>query len=87
MQVMLNEWRYLDDEAKTRIIGSRDRYETTWQAVIELPLPRNCYLRKTPDCCVCIYWGGELSVTWYRDDGGLTVEQPAERMLSMTLRR
>ncbi len=88
MQVMLNEWRYLDDEAKTRIIGSRDRYETTWQAVIDqaaaaqlLPAQDTGLLR--------LYLLGAVnwSVTWYRDDGGLTVEQLAERMLSMTLRR
>lgn len=88
MQVMLNEWRYLDQEAKARIIGSRDRYETTWQTVIDQAAEVQL-LAAQDTHLLRLYLLGAVnwSVTWYREDGGLTVEQLAERMFDMTLHR
>lgn len=88
MQVMLNEWRYLDQEAKARIIGSRDRYETTWQTVIDQAAEVQL-LAAQDTHLLRLYLLGAVnwSVTWYHEDGGLTVEQLAERMFDMTLHR
>ncbi len=86
LEVMLYEWRSLSDEQKPGLIVLRDRYEALWQGALEEAAAAGIVYQKDTRLLRLMILGAlQWSVQWYKRDGSLSVDELAERMLSILL--
>lgn len=86
LEVMLYEWRSVSDAARPGLIELRDRYEALWQQVLDEAAAAGLINTDTHLLRLTMLGSVHWTVQWYRKDGGLTVEQLAEHMLSLVLK-
>jgi AcrR family transcriptional regulator len=86
MAVLVYEWRSLSAEAQVRVLALRDIYENLWMQVLGEAKAAG-YIRG--DLFVTRrFLTGALSwtITWFRADGSMSLEQLAEEALLLVLK-
>lgn len=87
MSVLHYEWRCLSRPRQQKILRLRDRYESNWMdalgAMVEAGLVREDIFVLRRLLTGAIGW----TVNWFRPDGPLSLEDLADRILGLTLRR
>lgn len=85
MSVLVYEWRSLSVEGQRLILGLRDIYEAIWLDVLQQAY--DSHLVRVEPFILRRLLTGALSwtITWFRADGGLSLEQLAEKALNMVL--
>ena len=84
--VLLFEHRSLDPDQHARHIPNRDRFESLWRDVINVGVREGSFT--CPDVALTVRaLMGILNwtLTWYRPDGPLTIEQIADQYTSLLL--
>lgn len=85
LEVMLYEWRSVSAQARPGLIVLRDRYEALWQQVLELAAEAGLVKQDTRLLRRTLLGSLHWSVQWFREEGELSVDQLAERMLELVL--
>lgn len=85
LEVMLYEWRSVSAQARPELIVLRDRYEALWQQVLELAAEAGLVKQDTRLLRRTLLGSLHWSVQWFREEGELSVDQLAERMLELVL--
>lgn len=83
MAVLVFEWRSLSEDSQAYVLRLRDIYEQLWLDVLEAL--RNAGMLAAEPFVVRRMLTGALSwtVTWYRPDGGLTLDDLTEQVVAM----
>ncbi len=83
MAVLVFEWRSLSDEMQSEVLKLRDIYEGLWIDVLEA-LKAEGALSADPFVTRRLLTGAlSWTVTWYRPDGGLSLNDLTEQVLAM----
>lgn len=83
MAVLVFEWRSLSEAARAYVLELRDIYEQLWLDVLEA-LREEGVLVAEPFVVRRLLTGAlSWTVTWYRPDGGLTLDDLTEQVLAM----
>jgi AcrR family transcriptional regulator len=87
VSVMLLEHRSLDSEYRSRHIPNRDRFEQMWRNLIQQGVDDGVFVCDNIPLTVrgllgVVNW----TITWYRQDGDLSVEQIADHFADIFLR-
>ncbi len=83
MAVLVFEWRSLSEESQIYVLELRDIYEQLWLDVLE-NLRREGVLVADPFVVRRMLTGAlSWTVTWYRPDGGLTLDDLTEQVVAM----
>ncbi|MDL0432136.1 TetR/AcrR family transcriptional regulator [Marinobacter sp. TBZ242] len=83
MAVLVFEWRSLSEESRAYVLELRDIYEQLWLDVLEA-LRRDGVLVADPFIVRRMLTGAlSWTVTWYRPDGGLTLDDLTEQVIAM----
>ncbi|GGY23167.1 TetR/AcrR family transcriptional regulator [Paludibacterium paludis] len=85
LEVMLYEWRSVSESSRPGLIVLRDRYEALWQSVLDEAASQGLVKTDTRLLRRTLLGSLHWSVQWYREDGELTVDQLAERMMALVL--
>ncbi|WP_246542753.1 TetR/AcrR family transcriptional regulator [Paludibacterium yongneupense] len=86
LEVMLYEWRSVAATERAGLIVLRDRYEALWQQVLDEAAAAGLIKTDTRLLRRSLLGSLHWTVHWYRQDGGLSVDELAERMLALVLR-
>jgi len=87
LEVMLYEWRSVSDEARPGLVVLRDRYESLWQRVLDEAAEAGLVKHDTHLLRRTLLGSLHWSVQWFREDGELSVDELADRMLELVLLR
>jgi TetR/AcrR family transcriptional regulator, cholesterol catabolism regulator len=83
MAVLVFEWRSLSEAARVEVLELRDIYEAIWLDVLE-GLRREKVLAADPFVVRRMLTGAlSWTVTWYRPDGGLSLDDLTIQVLAM----
>lgn len=83
MAVLVFEWRSLSEESQAYVLELRDIYEQLWLDVLEA-LRREGVLAADPFVVRRMLTGAlSWTVTWYRPDGGLTLDDLTDQVMAM----
>lgn len=83
MAVLVFEWRSLSEESQAYVLELRDIYEQLWLDVLEA-LRREGVLAADPFVVRRMLTGAlSWTVTWYRPDGGLTLDDLTDQVVAM----
>lgn len=83
MAVLVFEWRSLSETSQAYVLELRDIYEQLWLDVLEA-LRREGVLAAEPFVVRRMLTGAlSWTVTWYRPDGGLTLDDLTEQVVAM----
>ncbi|MFN2359730.1 MAG: TetR/AcrR family transcriptional regulator [Marinobacter sp.] len=83
MAVLVFEWRSLSEESQAYVLELRDIYEQLWLDVLEA-LGRDGVLTADPFVVRRMLTGAlSWTVTWYRPDGGLTLDDLTDQVVAM----
>lgn len=85
LEVMLYEWRSVSAQARPGLILLRDRYEALWQQVLEQAAEAGLVKQDTRLLRRTLLGSLHWSVQWFKEEGELSVDQLAERMLELVL--
>lgn len=86
MAVLVYEWRSLSPEGQTYILGLRDIYEEMWLQVLDEARVAG-YSSADPFILRRFLTGAlSWSITWFRPEGSITLEQLAEQALLLVMR-
>jgi len=85
MTVLVYEWRSLSAESREAILRLRDTYENIWLETLQ-QAHHEGLIRADP-FVLRRFLTGALSwtITWYRSDGAMTVQQLARQAMAMLL--
>jgi AcrR family transcriptional regulator len=84
--VLLFEHRSLEPAQHKRHIPNRDRFEALWRGVLEDGIHTGLFNCSNPALVVRALMGIlNWTLTWYRPDGALTIEQIADQYTAMLL--
>jgi TetR/AcrR family transcriptional regulator, cholesterol catabolism regulator len=84
--VLLFEHRSLEPAQHKRHIPNRDRFESLWRDVLDDGVRNGLFDCPNPALAVRALMGIlNWTVTWYRPDGPLTIEQIADQYTSLLL--
>jgi AcrR family transcriptional regulator len=84
--MVVSEWRWLEGEQRLQVIALRDRFEQLWQRVLEA-LAADGGIPSADRTTRLFFLGALHGVTqWYRDGGGLGIEQVADSLAQFVLR-
>lgn len=84
--VLLLEHRSLDPEYHSRHIPRRDRYEHLWRDLINQGVDEGVFCCIDPSMAAKAVLGViNWTITWYRKDGSLTVEEIADQFADLFL--
>ena len=84
--MVVSEWRWLEGEQRLQVIALRDRFEQFWQRVLEA-LAADGRIPSADRTTRLFFLGALHGVTqWYRDGGGLGIEQVADSLARFVLR-
>ncbi|KAF1053752.1 MAG: HTH-type transcriptional repressor KstR2 [Stenotrophomonas maltophilia] len=86
MGVLVYEWRSLSEESREYILGLRDVYEQMWLQVLEEARVAGAY--QGDPFILRRFLTGALSwsITWFRPDGSLSLDELAEQALLLVLK-
>lgn len=83
MAVLVFEWRSLSEASQAEVLALRDIYEAIWLDVLGA-LSRDKALLADPFVVRRMLTGAlSWTVTWYRPDGGLTLDDLTSQVLAM----
>ena len=83
MAVLVFEWRSLSEASQAYVLELRDIYEQLWLDVLE-ELRKQGVLAADPFVVRRLLTGAlSWTVTWYRPDGGLTLDDLTEQVVAM----
>lgn len=83
MAVLVFEWRSLSEASQVYVLELRDIYEQLWLDVLEV-LRDDGVLAAEPFVVRRLLTGAlSWTVTWYRPDGGLTLDDLTEQVVAM----
>jgi AcrR family transcriptional regulator len=83
MAVLVFEWRSLSEESQAYVLALRDIYEQLWLDVLKA-LHRDGVVAAKPFVVRRMLTGAlSWTVTWYRPDGGLTLDDLTEQVVAM----
>ena len=83
MAVLVFEWRSLSEESQAYVLELRDIYEQLWLDVLET-LRQDGVLAADPFVVRRMLTGAlSWTVTWYRPDGGLTLDDLTAQVVAM----
>ncbi len=83
MAVLVFEWRSLSEDSQAYVLELRDIYEQLWLDVLEA-LRGDGVLAADPFVVRRMLTGAlSWTVTWYRPDGGLTLDDLTEQVVAM----
>ncbi|TKV67784.1 TetR/AcrR family transcriptional regulator [Marinobacter panjinensis] len=83
MAVLVFEWRSLSEASQAYVLELRDIYEQLWLDVLE-ELRKQGVLAADPFVVRRMLTGAlSWTVTWYRPDGGLTLDDLTEQVVAM----
>ncbi len=83
MAVLVFEWRSLSEASQAYVLELRDIYEQLWLDVLEA-LRKDGVLAAEPFVVRRLLTGAlSWTVTWYRPDGGLTLNDLTEQVVAM----
>jgi len=83
MAVLVFEWRSLSEESRAYVLELRDIYEQLWLDVLGA-LHRDGVLAADPFVVRRMLTGAlSWTVTWYRPDGGLTLDDLTDQVVAM----
>lgn len=83
MAVLVFEWRSLSEESQVDVLELRDIYEQLWLDVLEA-LRQDGVLKADPFVVRRMLTGAlSWTVTWYRADGGLTLDDLTAQVVAM----
>lgn len=83
MAVLVFEWRSLSEDSQAYVLELRDIYEQLWLDVLEA-LRGEGVLAADPFVVRRMLTGAlSWTVTWYRPDGGLTLDDLTEQVVAM----
>ncbi|WP_372970901.1 TetR/AcrR family transcriptional regulator [Marinobacter sp.] len=83
MAVLVFEWRSLSEVSQAYVLELRDIYEQLWLDVLEA-LRKEGVLAAEPFVVRRMLTGAlSWTVTWYRPDGGLTLDDLTEQVVAM----
>lgn len=83
MAVLVFEWRSLSEASQAYVLELRDIYEQLWLDVLEA-LRKEGVLAAEPFVVRRMLTGAlSWTVTWYRPDGGLTLDDLTEQVVAM----
>jgi len=85
LEVMLYEWRSVSAAARPELIVLRDRYESLWQQVLDQAASAGMVKSDTRLLRRTLLGSLHWSVQWYSEEGELSVDELAERMLTLVL--
>lgn len=84
--VLLFEHRSLEPAQHKRHIPNRDRFESLWRDVVEDGVRTGLFECPNPDLAVRALMGIlNWTITWYRPDGSLSIEQIADQYTGLLL--
>jgi AcrR family transcriptional regulator len=84
--VLLFEHRSLERRQHARHVPNRDRFEALWRGVLERGVRAGLFTCDNPALTTRAILGIlNWSITWYRPDGSLTVDQIAEHYAGLLL--
>jgi AcrR family transcriptional regulator len=84
--VLLFEHRSLEPAQHKRHIPNRDRFESLWRDVLDDGIRAGLFNRSDPAIAVRALMGiMNWTLTWYRSDGSLTIEQIADQYTGLLL--
>src|SRR3990172_11508531 len=84
--VLLFEHRSLEPAQHRRHIPNRDRFESLWRDVLEDGIRAGLFNCSDPAIAVRALMGiMNWTLTWYRPDGTLTIEQIADQYTGLLL--
>lgn len=84
--VLLFEHRSLEPAQHKRHIPNRDRFEALWRDVLDDGVRSGLFNNSNPDLAVRALMGIlNWTLTWYRPDGQLTIEQIADQYTGLLL--
>ena len=83
MAVLVFEWRSLSEGSQEEVLKLRDIYEALWLEVLEA-LRKESLLSADPFVVRRMLTGAlSWTVTWYRPDGGLTMDDLTSQVMGM----
>lgn len=83
MAVLVFEWRSLSEESRAYVLELRDIYEQLWLDVLDA-LRKDGVLAADPFVVRRMLTGAlSWTVTWYRPDGGLTLDDLTAQVIAM----
>lgn len=83
MAVLVFEWRSLSEASQAYVLELRDIYEQLWLDVLDA-LRKDGVLAADPFVVRRLLTGAlSWTVTWYRPDGGLTLDDLTEQVVAM----
>lgn len=86
VSVMLLEHRSLEQEQRTRHIPHRDRFENLWRSLLQEGVESGIFVCDNVPLAVRGLMGVvNWTITWYRPDGELTIEQVADQFANLFL--
>ena len=84
--VLLFEHRALERRQHARHIPNRDKFESLWKDVINEGVSKKLFKCNNPALAARALLGQlNWTITWYRDDGALTIEQIADQYSNLLL--
>jgi AcrR family transcriptional regulator len=86
LEVMLYEWRSVGPEARPGLIVLRDRYEALWQDVLDQAAAAGLVSQDTRLLRRTLLGSLHWTVQWFRQEGEMSVDRLADRMLALLLR-
>jgi hypothetical protein len=86
MAVLVYEWRSLSADGQAKVLALRDIYEDIWLQVLEEA--RTAGFIRGDVFIMRRFLTGALSwtITWFRADGSMSVDQLAEEALNLVLK-
>ena len=85
LEVMLYEWRSVSAAARPGLIVLRDRYESLWQTTLDQAASAGLVKKDTRLLRRTLLGSLHWSVQWFSEEGELSVDELAERMLELVL--
>jgi len=85
--VLLFEHRSLERRQRTRHIPNRDKFESLWRDVINEGVDKKIFTCENPALATRALLGSmNWTITWYRPDGELSIEQIADQYSNLLLK-
>jgi TetR/AcrR family transcriptional regulator, cholesterol catabolism regulator len=86
VSVLLLEYRSLDSDSYARHISNRDRFEKMWRDLIQQGVDSgDFHCENIPMTARGLLGVLNWTITWYRQDGGLSIEQIADHFANVFL--
>jgi TetR/AcrR family transcriptional regulator, cholesterol catabolism regulator len=87
VSVLLLEYRSLDPEFQSRHIPNRDRFEQMWRDLLQQGVEAGAFHCENIPMAVRGLMGSlNWSITWFRPDGPMTVEQIADYFADLVIK-